>query len=467
MNINQKHRPQTRFQAKDPARETALAILNQVDGGRHTLDQILEDLPSDLSRKDLSLLHALVFGVLRWRGRLDWVIGRFSKIPLQKVHPAVMNALRMGLFQILFMDRVPASAAVNTSVDLIKLSTPKASGFVNGTLRNALRNLDTLSFPDPSKDASALAVVKSFPDWLIQRWLKRLGPEETGRLCDAFNAIPPITIRANTLKTTREGLLESLRLHGSEIRLSVFSPYGLLFSRPDASIPNLDAFKKGWFQVQDEAAQLAVCLLSPQPGETVLDACAGLGVKTGQIAQMMENQGRILALDLHEHKLSRLEKEMERLGVSIVKTRAHTLDTPLTPDETGVFDRIIVDAPCSGLGVIRRNPDIKWAVSKKDLGRYQDRQVRFLTHLAPLVRPSGLMVYSVCSAEPEETREVIRLFREKHPEFTIKGPDTLPEKIQSLITSEGCLVTFPHLHDMDGFFSVALSKTSDGSSQSQ
>jgi 16S rRNA (cytosine967-C5)-methyltransferase len=303
---------------KDDPRSTALFVLNSLNKGRHTLDRILEDIQNKelfLSRRDQALFYALVYGVLRWRGLIDWIINHFSKTRLKKIDPGILNILRLGLFQIIYLNRIPVSAAVNTSVEIAKsFASSSAAGFVNALLRNAAREYKNISFPDPDKNpACSLSVRKSFPEWMIKRWLNRFGLKETQALCDAINTIPPITVRTNSLRTTRDDLTNRLASDVQQIENTTYAPNGIRFIKPDRSIPEIKAFKDGWFQVQDEAAQLVTCLLNPRPGDTVLDACAGLGGKTGHIAQMMKNTGRLLALDNQADKLQRLESEMKML----------------------------------------------------------------------------------------------------------------------------------------------------------
>lgn len=448
----------------DTARKTSLHILNTLDKGHKTLDTILDDLLSKdtlLTRKDRTFVQALVFGVLRWRGRIDWIIDYFSKTRLGKIDPKVLNILRLGLFQIIYLDRIPVSAAVNTSVEMVKsVAAPYVVRFANGLLRRAAREYEHVPFPDLENDpVSALAVTKSHPKWLIKRWLDRFGPIDTEQICDAINTIPPITVRCNTLKTRRKKLKNFLEEYTEKVEYTAYAPDGVSFLSPKESIPELSAFKDGLFQVQDEAAQLVTLLLNPRPGETVLDACAGLGGKTGHIAQMMTGRGRLIAMDKNKKKLRRLESEMYRLRISIVTTRTHDLNQPFNREDYKKFDRILLDAPCSGLGVLRRNPDAKWRMSELDLFDHEKRQSKFLDNLADLVKPGGVLVYAVCSTEPEENESVIKGFLNKHSDFAIeKSLDGLPFKARSLITEDGYLKTSPHLHNMDGFFSIPMKR---------
>jgi len=447
------------------ARKTALDILNTLERGHETLDNIMEAAVTEdagMSKRDRAFLQALVFGVLRWRGRLDFIIGQFSSRRFDKIDPGVLNILRLALFQIIYLDRVPESAAVNTAVDLAKTAVaPWVVGFVNAVLRKAARDYQTLCFPAVEKNTiKATATAKSFPEWIIRRWVRRYGPEATTALCDALNTIPPISVRTNRLKTSRHDLAESLAGEAEQITPTLCSPDGIDFVSPATSIPRLSAFKSGWFQVQDEAAQLVSLLLDPQPGETVLDACAGLGGKTGHIAQLMNNEGSVVALDINADKLLRLESEMQRLGISIVNTYRHNLEEKNLQPKFNRFDRLLLDAPCSGLGVMRRNPDIKWRTSRKNLAIFSSRQLTLLHHSSQLVKPSGVLVYAVCSPEPEENEDVVNEFLKKHAEFVINRQVTgLPDQMRSIQTADGWFKTFPHFNYMDGFSFIRLIRT--------
>ncbi len=446
------------------SRITALEILNQLDNSDKTLDILLDHAHQKKKiayKKDRALLQAIVFGVLRQKKQLDWIIAHYSNIPIVKINPIVLNILRIGLFQILYLNRIPVSASVNTSVDLTKMFAPVWTvKFVNAVLRNAASSFESVPFPDPEKDiVESVSVRKSFPKWLIQRWLQRFGTIETETLCDAINTIAPITVRTNSLRTTREKLFKSLESEVGEIWLTPVSADGISFQNPRLMISELIAFRLGWFQVQDEAAQLMTGLLEPRPKETILDACAGLGGKTGHIAQMMKNTGRLVAMDVGKNKLARLSQDMNRQYISIVKTHIHDLNEPLKGKPFSVYDRILLDAPCSGIGVLRRNPDAKWRIEPENIEAFGKRQNLFLDNLALSVKPGGILVYGVCSFEPEETDIVVKTFLERHPEFTLdKPPQAMMELNSSLFTPEGYFRTFPHKHNMDGFFSARFLK---------
>ena len=453
------HRPLT-----DP-RIAALMVLERQDRHAATLDAVLDDtapLITGLSRRDRSLFNGLVYGVLRRRLHLDAVVCAHADRPLNKIAPPVLNILRIGLYQILYMDRIPPSAAVNTSVNLARTGkAAQAAGFVNALLRNVLRHPDRFCLPD-AKDSPAdhLAVAKSFPQWLTRRWVQRMGAAETGRLCDAMNTIPPITLRCNGLKNHLPALVDTLggEAQGVEILASV--PGAVNLMRPRCPIPEMKAFEDGRFAVQDGAAQLISLLLAPRPGEAVLDACAGLGGKATHLAQLMNNQGSLMAMDNVSAKLIRLEKEARRLGASMIRTRHQDLNRPLPADALPRFDRILVDAPCSGLGVLRRNPDAKWSTRETDITRLAGRQARFLGHIAPLVKRNGVMVYAVCSMEPEENAGVIETFLKKHANFVMDGPRSIEARaVLPFLDRHGFFRTLPHIHHMDGFFATRLRRT--------
>ena len=446
------------------ARNTTLTVLNKLALGNQTLDGILDDMTrgnDNLSRRDRALFNALTYGVLRWRGRLDYILSHFSNTPVKKIEPVILNILRLGLFQIIYLDRIPNSAAVNTAVELSKQTGfSRAAGFVNALLRKAALNFSNVRFPAFEADPVAfLSADQSLPNWLAHRWLNSFNQEALMTLCDTINSIPPLTIRTNTLKTTRQQLILALEQAVERIEPTPHAPDGLRMVNPNQSINEFSAFKNGWFQVQDEAAQLVSLLLNPQPGESVLDACAGLGGKTGHIAQLMQNSGRITAMDKDESKLQKLDLEMQRLGVSIVQLSCHDLDSLPGANQHALFDRILLDAPCSGLGVLRRNPDIKWNSTEASLKRHAERQKRFLDYLGTLVKPRGILVYSVCSMEPEENEAVINAFLKNNPGFVI---DTnwgkLPERVASLFESATWIKTLPLLKNMDGFFLARLKR---------
>ena len=443
-------------------RRAALTILNALETTDHKLDHVLEHFHQRqplVQQRDRALLQMLIFGVLRWRNQLDYIIQTFSRTPLNKIQPEILNILRMAAFQIVHLDRIPASAAVNTSVELAKTIAPHwVVRYVNAVLRKLSRDHHNVRYPSVQKSPlEALSVRKSFPKWLIKRWLKMFEVKETSLLCDAINTIPPITLRANTLKIDRNSLLQQLREQSESALATNHAPDGIQLSRIRAPLFEMSAYISGFFQVQDEAAQLVSLLLNPQPGERILDACAGLGGKTGHIAQLMANEGVLVATDISHQKLLDLSIGMKRLGITIVTTQQYDMMKDTQTVGMGVFDRILLDAPCSGIGVLRRNPDAKWSRKEEMLAKYSRQQSELLDKLVPLVKPDGVLVYAVCSTEPEESEAVVKKFLAHHENFQldISNKQDLGSEL-ALLCRDGIFKTFPHRHHMDGFFAARL-----------
>lgn len=444
-------------------RQVALAVLDELEKGQETLDALMERAfrkRFTLERRDRGLTMELVYGVLRQRARLDWTIDQFSRTPREKIESLVQNVLRLGIYQMLYMDRIPPSAAINESVNLVKVNQPEwIARFVNGVLRAVERGREEIKWPDPKDDLPAwLAVEASHPLWLVERWTGRYGADEARDLCESNNKRPVLTIRANTLRLKRDQLLQFLRKEVPGIEPAFYSPEGLILKGFYGKVTGLTGYKTGWFQVQDESSQLVSHLVSPQPGELILDACAGLGGKTTHLAQMMRNLGRILALDIHGGRLERLKENAIRLGIQNIEVIKKDVTQSLADLGGKKFDRILVDAPCTGLGVIRRNPDIKWRRKPEDLSIMAERQGRLLDEAAPLLKSGGFLVYATCSLEPEENEKVIKNFLVRHPEFEIEYPGSaLPQKAGELVEGN-FLRAYPHRHGTDGFTAVRMRK---------
>lgn len=448
----------------DSVRQTALNILLHLDQSNQTLDACLEEQVTETlfpSRRDRNFIYALVFGVLRHRGRLDWILSRCSDKPLKKLDTAVLGCLRLGLFQIQFMDRVPDSAAVNTSVELTKEAVgPWTGGVVNAILRRAIREADRIAYPDPDKDSVGwMHAFYSLPQWLAKRWQKAHGNHKARQLALTSIKRAPLTLRVNTLKCSRDELIAALKKEDFQVKPGKISSDSLYVEKSPKPVMETRPFENGWFQVQDEAAQLVTELLAPQPGQTVLDACAGLGGKTGHIAQKMKDQGALLAMDRGPEKLARLYAEMERLGVSIVTRREQDIICAIDPGLNGQFDRVLLDAPCSGIGVIRRNPDAKWRITPKIIVEQSLHQSNLLQRASSWVKPGGRLVYSVCSTEPEETALVVRKFMNSCPAFELESAeDYLPQAAHQFVMPDGTLQTDLVESDLDGFYAAQFCK---------
>ncbi len=324
---------------------------------------------------------------------------------------------------------------------------------MNALLRNALRKKDAIVWPDMAKATEeAIAVLHSHPSWLVRRLLAQFGVEETITICQANNAIPPLTLRVNTLRASRDRALVALAEAGIAAEPTPFSADGVILRSPAAGLRETILYKEGLIRIQDEASQLIARLVAPEPGERILDLCAGAGGKTLHLAALMENRGSITAIDLHSERLRMLREEAKRLGVVIVETRTGDAATPAEGFHK-IFDRVLLDAPCSGLGTLRRNPEIRWRLAPADLKKCMQTQKRLLKSAAEYVKPGGRLVYSVCTITPEENEIIIGDFLRNHPDFKLMPPANLPP---ALIDAQGCFRTSPHLQGMDGFFAALL-----------
>jgi 16S rRNA (cytosine967-C5)-methyltransferase len=410
-----------------------------------------------LSGPDRGLFAELVFGVLRRQGTLDHVLTGLVTQPLAKLEPQVLIFLRLGLYQLMYLDRIPESAAVNESVNLTKNLLPRASGLVNAVLRNYLRHKDSITYPDPkTAPAASIAARHSHPAWLVKLWFSQLGEEETELLAEASSCQPPLTLRTNTLLTTRDDLLQLFATNGIGATACRFSPHGVRIEGRH-HIVGLPGFREGMFAIQDEASQIASLLLDPQPGERVLDTCAAPGGKATYLAQLMGNQGELLAMDVASSKLPQIQEAARRLGITIISTRAaDLLRSGQFPADA--FDRILLDAPCSGLGVIRRNPEAKWRLKPDDITRLAATQTTMLGNAMRMLKPGGVLLYSTCSTSQEENEAVVQDFVSRHGNCVLENMNNIFPDYRGLFTPDGMFRAWPHRHGMDGFCAARIRK---------
>jgi 16S rRNA (cytosine967-C5)-methyltransferase len=426
------------------ARDAAFADL--------ALEAELDDRP--LPPRDSALATEIVYGTLRWQRYLDWILAPHSRRRLTALDPRVLLLLRMTAYQLALLTRVPAFAAVDDAVTLARAGKPGAAEFVNAVLRSFARRGPREREPAPPPEGvDALATRWSFPTWLAIRWVTRYGREEATALMRALDERPPLTLRANTLRTTPEALAERLRAdEGLEVGATRYAPEGLVVERGGAPA-RWAAFAGGACVAQDEASMLIGRLLAPRAGETVADVCAAPGTKTTHLAQLMENRGRVLAFDPQPARLARVRELTTRLGIGIVETMPGSVED-LAPRFPSACDRVLVDAPCSNLGVLRRHPEVKWRRRAEDLAHSSRRQRAILDAAATMVRPGGTLVYATCSLEPEENETVTRAFLDAHPEFRSDPPADFPIALDS----DGFLRCLPHRHGTDGFAAVRLAR---------
>jgi 16S rRNA (cytosine967-C5)-methyltransferase len=436
------------------ARYEALRILVRVEEDRAFADIVLEHAleHARLEARDAGLCTELVYGTLRWRRHLDWRLGPHLNRPLDKLDPWVRSLLRLTAYQLFFLDRVPRWAAVDEAVSLAKLKSkrPGPPEFVNAVLRALTRA--TAAPALPALPTEAIAVRCSFPDWIAARWIARYGPEEAEALMLASNERPPTTIRVNTLRITRDALAARLRDEELAVtRPTAFAPEGLTIER--GAVGRWSAFTEGWCTVQDEASMLVARLLDPQPGEVVADACAAPGTKATHMAELMRNRGRIIAMDPQAARLKLVGRATSRLGINIIEAHMGSASSQVGRWRAKC-DRVLVDAPCSNLGVLRRNPDVKWRRTEEDLRRLQDKQKTILAAAAAMVKPGGRLVYATCSLEPDENEAVVSSLPGLGTHWQVDPPEGFP----AALDAAGYLRLCPHVHGTDGFTAIRLRK---------
>jgi 16S rRNA (cytosine967-C5)-methyltransferase len=436
-------------------RGSAVKILNRVERTDAYLDKLLEaELRSEeINDLDKSLLTEIVNGVLRWQMKLDWVLNGFFHGNFTKAEVTVKNSLRAALYQIMFLDKVPHHAAVNEAVEFVKrIRGEKAGNLVNAVLRNIIRNIDGIHYPDVTIDAAQyLAVMYSHPVWVVRRWMNRFGFAETEKLLHANNERPNLSLRINTSKTTVENFLELLRNQNVVFEKSKYLG-NFVRTTNLSNISQTELFRKGFFSVQDESAGIACQLLGVQPGDRVIDMCAAPGGKTNFIGEMLHGNGEVIAVDKYATRLNLVKSSCERLGIANVKIVA----ADSTEFSTEPADKVLLDAPCSGLGVLAKKPDVKLKRDAEDIRDLVNLQRLLIENAATLVKNGGVLVYSTCTTEPEENFGIIRMFLQQHPEFDI---DSAAQFVPpSLVTADGYVETFPHVHGMDGSFSIRLKK---------
>jgi 16S rRNA (cytosine967-C5)-methyltransferase len=398
------------------AREAALEVLIRVEQDQAfsnlLLNQVLQANPLD--RPDAALATELVYGTIQRMNTIDYYLNGFVSKGLAKLEPWVRSLLRLSVYQLRFLDRIPAHAAVNEAVAIAKRRGHQGiSGMVNAVLRNIVRKIEELSIPTELDPVQRLALTHSHPEWMVARWLEQYGLEVAENICEANNEPPKVSVRVNTILAERGRLIEEMQNMGIDARPSTLSQDGIIVSGA-GNMAHTDWFRDGLISIQDESSMLVAEMVAPEPGMQVLDCCAAPGGKTAHIAEKMHDQGRIWAADLHEHKRKLIEDQADRLKLKCIETiteDARRLAERFAPES---FDRILLDAPCSGLGVIRRKPDLKWVKQYADIEGISALQQELLQSVCLLLRPGGVLVYSTCTIERNENEGVVHRFLEKN-----------------------------------------------------
>jgi 16S rRNA (cytosine967-C5)-methyltransferase len=419
------------------------------------LDRVLRN--ATLNSADRGLLTELVYGCVRRSRSLDALIDQLGKKKANQQPPELRRILHIGLYQLRYQDRIPASAAVNTTVELAKANGFKGlTGFVNGMLRqySRLAEAGTEPLQLPQDAIQRLGILHSFPDWIIQMWVEQIGIEETEQLCQWLNQTPTIDLRINPLKVSIEEVAAAMATAGVTVQPVPHLPQALRIVGSAGAIGQLPGFKEGWWTVQDSSAQLVSHLLDPQVGDVVIDACAAPGGKTTHIAELMQDQGNIWACDKTASRLKKVQENTQRLRLKSIQIC--TGDSRNLPEFINISDSVLLDAPCSGLGTLHRRPDIRWRSTPANIIELSVLQSELLEQAATWVKLGGILVYATCTLHPQENEQVIQSFLAHHTNWQIEAP--LNSILETLATPAGWIKVWPHREQMDGFFMVRLKR---------
>ena len=438
-------------------RQLAFLALREVHKGAYAdvaLDRTLRI--ANLNDADRRLMTELVYGSVRRQRTLDAIIDGLGKKKASQQPPDLRTILHLGLYQLRYQERIPPSAAVNTTVELAKENGFSGlSAFVNGFLRQYIRSVEAsgepLNFPD--NPVERLGILHSYPDWIVQLWLEQLSEAETAQLCEWMNEPPAIDLRVNSLLTTVEKVEVVLKSAGILSRRVPQVPQALRLIGSTGAIQNIPGFKEGWWTVQDSSAQLVTHLLDPQPGEVIIDACAAPGGKTTHMAELMGDNGKVWACDRTASRLKKLKENAQRLNLKSIQIL--TGDSRNFPQFTNLADRVLLDVPCSGLGTLHRHADARWRQTPETVQELSILQGELLNSASSYVKPGGILVYSTCTLHPLENKKVIESFLEHHPNWQIDPPPST-SPTSAFLTPEGWVEVWPHRHQMDGFFMVRL-----------
>lgn len=442
---------------RDNVRFQAVKILNRYERSSAYIDRLLANSFSQysFSKPDKSLLTEIVYGTVRWKSKLDWVLTGFFHGDFNKCINPVKNAMRIGLYQILFLDRVPDHAAINESVEITKrIQSQRTAGLVNGVLRNIARNIDKIRYPNQSQDLNFYkSVYNSYQKWMVENWVAQFGVDQADQVMEAMNTKPGIAIRINrTMISKADDIAERMRNLGYELEdiSGIEGCYYLKSSGEDIS--GNDFFKKGEITVQDPSSALLVGLASPEKGSYIADFCAAPGGKSVMMGEIMENEGKIIAFDKFEQKLPLIEENAKRMGIDIIKTiqaDATTLDVKGEPDI------ILLDVPCSGTGTLQKHPEIKWSLEKDSIIKLNRTQRKILDNAARNCPVGGIIIYSTCSIERAENRDMVDKFLEDNEGFELVPAE---EFVDKRFTKKGYMEIYPHVHGMMGAFGARLKR---------
>lgn len=408
----------------------------------------------DLNSQDRGFATEILYGTIRWKLKIDYCIQKYLRADIDNLTPWVRNSLRIAVYQIYFMDKVPEYAAVNQSVDLVKYKEKKYCALVNAVLRNIIKNKQDFYNIDEKDKIKKISIEYSHPQWLVRKLLKIYDEKFVIDLMDKNNTPPKLTIRVNTLKCSYDDLKAKLESEGAFVTKGKIQDSMAL--KNFHLIEKSKEFNEGLFTIQDESSMLAVKCLNPMPGDTIMDLCSAPGGKSTYAAQLMKNKGEIIAFDIYEHKINLINNNAERLGINIIKTMLK--DATIFMEEFENYaDKVIVDAPCSGLGLIRKKPEIRWNFEEKNIRELKKIQYSILENASKYVKIKGCIIYSTCSITVDENEDIIKRFLKEHENFKLEDiSEFFPEDFSSETLKSGFIKLFPNINDMDGFFIAKL-----------
>lgn len=444
---------------REVAAEALMEIIKEEAYNNITLKKVLKKNGA-MSVQDRAFVTEIVNGTLRNLYYIDFILNKLSSVKTEKMKPWIVSVLRISVYQMEFMDKIPHSACCNEAVNLIKSKNlGKLSGFVNAVLRSVIRSKGKIEFPDEEKEPiQYLSVLYSYPEWLLKMWLHEYSYEFVKELCKKNNTAPDVTIVSNSLKITKENLKNELKKSDILVKEGLYCKEALHLSKT-TNLSSLEQFKTGNFYVQDESSMLDIYVLDPKPEESILDICAAPGGKSFFMAEKMENKGHIVSRDIYEHKLAMIQETAQRLGITIIQTEQKDA-SKLYEEDKERFDKVLVDAPCSGLGLIQKKPDIKLKKNGNDIDSLCQLQKEILNQAAYYVKKGGILVYSTCTICKKENNKNIEWFLNTHKNFKLeKAFDFLPKNLNNN-REEKTVQLFPHIHNIDGFF-IARMKRED------
>lgn len=443
------------------ARQIALDILTKVEQEQAYSNILLNQMliKHQLVRADAGLVTEIVYGTIQRLNTIDYFLSSFVAKGIGKLEPWVRCLLRMSFYQLYYLQRVPGHAVVNEAVNIAKHKGHQGiSGMVNGVLRNILRGKEQLVIPANLTLAERISLVHSHPKWMVKKWIEQFGEAVTEQICESNNQPPHVSIRVNSRKLDRESIIKQLQEMKLTAHASELSPSGIIVEN-GGNMALTPWYEKGEISIQDESSMLVADVVNPQSGMMVLDCCAAPGGKSMHMAEKMSNQGKIWANDVHEHKQQLIRSQAERLGLTCIETMVSDAKELSKHFADRSFDRILLDAPCSGLGVIRRKPDLKWTKKETSISALAELQLELMNAIHPLLRPGGVLVYSTCTLQYEENQAVIEQFLKQQPSYSL-DPDLeqlLPKGAAGdTITTPGMVQILPHQHHSDGFFIARL-----------